>query len=922
MLTWSGTGIFRDVHLIAFPENHIEDFYIQTLLDSNYNDAVLKVELVLKLQPASKNRITLALKDARGNLVVSNEASNTMSLEIRGSYCKSLQVTSPQKWTAETPYLYDVEITLETNETITQRIVQKVGFRTVELKNGLICVNGQPILIRGTNRHDHHPHLGRAVPLDFVRRDLLLMKSHNINAIRCSHYPSHPGLTGICDELGFWVIDEADLECHGFGAAAALNTNLDSMSYAQRAKAVAKDAASFTSDNKEWEAAYLDRMHQLVERDKNHPSVIIWSLGNESFYGRNHTAMYHWAKARDPTRLIHYEPDGEAKTVDIISHMYTSPEDLIKEAGREGDNFVKPIILCEYGHAMGNGPGLLEDYQHAFRNHRRLQGGFIWEWANHGLWKDDGRGKGYFAYGGDFGDVPNDGTFVMDGLCFSTHDPTPGLKEVKKVFAPIRAYVDWDDLVVTNEYDFLSLDHLKVDYVVEAFFTKAQVLTSGTLSLPVIEPGEKKHIRLPKEVLLYLWSVEEIWITFNFREKHDRPWAAAGHVVAWAQGQLKRANRVPTYQWRAGSDYPFNIREEALSISITSGESCIIFDRIRGHVSSWAHDHEPLLQASSNDPLLALDVWRPPTDNDAAGQTGEWKKHGLHMMTSRLISAEIGKPTTFSHSGSLDTELQSVTLTFHHALAPPSLAWYLDVETRYTISTGNTLNGGTIPSSMAISTTVIPKDNHPPNLPRIGHNIRLAPQYTRVKWFGLGPGESYNDTHSAQRVGIWDKKIIDMGTDYDVPQENGNRVGTRWCIVSASDDDDNDEDNYDGDDDNQSSTPLPSRTTTSPSSKKKVPSPALRVSRVKRDEPDERELFQFSTQMYDASTIENAAHPCDLREPGAQRQGALWRVDANVAGVGTAACGPGVYERDQVKCQDMSWDIFIEVLSIPRDEMI
>jgi len=370
----------------------------------------------------------------------------------------SFEVEDPNEWTAETPALYDIELVVRGQQSRTrQEIKHRIGFRSVELKNGNICVNDKAITFRGTNRHDHHPHFGRAVSAQFVREDLLQMKAHNINAVRCSHYPSHPALTGLCDELGLWVIDEADLECHGFAASGENESS---------------GPSRYTSDNSNWEAAYLDRMQQMVERDKNHPSVIIWSLGNESFFGRNHVAMSKWAKARDPSRLIHYEPDGQAECTDLISHMYTSPEDLIKEAESQGDDFEKPIILCEYGHAMGNGPGLLEDYQAAFREHRRLQGGFIWEWANHGLWKEDANGKKYYAYGGDFGDVPNDGDFVMDGLCFSDHTPTPGLVELKKVIAPIRAWIDKKELVVSNEYDFLSLDHVCVDYRLERFSEK------------------------------------------------------------------------------------------------------------------------------------------------------------------------------------------------------------------------------------------------------------------------------------------------------------------------------------------------------------------------------------------------------------------------------------------------------------------
>lgn len=446
------------------------------------------MQIDLDLNYVERVQLSIALKDAHGQAAADIES---VKVPVRCSkLTRKIKVKNPHKWSAETPYLYEVQIKLESLEgDVVQHISHRIGFRSVELKNGLICVNGQPIIFRGTNRHDNHPHLGRAVPEDFVRRDLLLMKSHNINAVRCSHYPSHPALTGLCDELGLWVIDEADLECHGFGSADAPDddgggSNAKGRTRGGRVKSSTsnKDPASFTSDNKEWEAAYLDRMHSLVERDKNHPSVIIWSLGNESFYGRNHAAMSKWAKARDPSRLIHYEPDWRAESTDMVSHMYTSPEDLVREAESQGSHFDKPIILCEYGHAMGNGPGLLEDYQAAFRSHRRLQGGFIWEWANHGLWKEDAdTGKKYYAYGGDFGDVPNDGDFVMDGLCFSDHTPTPGLAQLKKVIAPIRAWLDKADLVVSNEYDFVSLDHISVEYRVEVFAEKYD----SNLALPI-----------------------------------------------------------------------------------------------------------------------------------------------------------------------------------------------------------------------------------------------------------------------------------------------------------------------------------------------------------------------------------------------------------------------------------------------------
>lgn len=469
MLTCS--GIYRDVHLISFPsKTRIEDWFLRTDLDSGYRDGTLDATIdVVTSRTVTVSVVLRELAENGGDSL--GDAKQLVHGD--GKVHLTIPVKNPKKWTAETPYLYSVEISVDTGSD-PQTVRQRVGFRKVELKNGLITVNGRPIRLRGVNRHDHHPRYGRAVPLDFVRRDLLLMKTHNINALRCSHYPSHPGLFDIADELGLWLIDEADLECHGFYDAVARPKDIpEEMDYEERKKLTFPQAAKYTSDNPSWKAAYVDRMEQMVHRDKNHPSVIIWSLGNEAFYGQNHKAMYEYAKEVDPGRLVHYEGDVHAESADMFSYMYPSVERLIKLAKTEGvkpdGTFDKPVVLCEYAHAMGNGPGWLEDYEEAFRTHPRLQGGFIWEWANHGLWKEDPDGKSYYAYGGDFGDIPNDGTFVMDGLLHSTHEPTPGLIELKKVFEPVKVEIDGDQLVVSNLYNFANLDHLTATYKVEQF---------------------------------------------------------------------------------------------------------------------------------------------------------------------------------------------------------------------------------------------------------------------------------------------------------------------------------------------------------------------------------------------------------------------------------------------------------------------
>lgn len=460
------SGIFRDVHLIAFPSKvRIEDVFIKTQLDKDYRDAKLLVDLDLTLLEAAL--ATLTLRSPNGTSVVNEKLQLSSETSHKST---EFSVPNPGKWTAETPTLYSLEVSISSAsdpDTALQTVKQKVGFRCVEIIKGNIRVNGKAILLRGVNRHDHHPLFGRAVPLAYMRRDLTIMKQHNINALRTSHYPANPKLYELCDELGLWVMDEADLECHGFYDAVERPQNLPTdMGYEERKEHTFDKAAKFTSDNEDWKQAYVDRMVQMVERDKNHASIIMWSLGNESFYGRNHVAMYEYAKSRDPERPIHYEGDVNAASADMFSYMYPPLETLVKHATAEGDDFEKPIVLCEYGHAMGNGPGLLEDYQEAFRKYRRLQGGYIWEWANHGLLKNEA-GKQYYAYGGDFGDVPNDDTFVMDGLLFSDHTPTPGLTELKKVISPVRAWIEGKTLIIKNEFEFITLGHLIADYKVE-----------------------------------------------------------------------------------------------------------------------------------------------------------------------------------------------------------------------------------------------------------------------------------------------------------------------------------------------------------------------------------------------------------------------------------------------------------------------
>lgn len=448
---WWLSGIFRDVYLLYFPKVHIKDYSVWTETATDHSPAMIHIRHE-RSHPFS--HLEVSLYSPQGKKLLSETLTSNTDTPFE------LTVSGTFEWTAETPHLYFLVFHLKGSATY---ICQRFGFREVKLIDGVLSINRAPIKIRGVNRHEHHPDSGRAVPYEFLKRDLLLMKAHNINAIRTSHQINDPRLYDLADELGLYIMDEADLECHGCQMAVE-GTN----------------PASLLSDNPDWEESYLDRAKQMVQRDKNHVSVICWSLGNESFYGRNHKAMYNWIKEVDPRRPVHYEADSNAETADMYSRMYLPVSFLIAFAKEK--EWTKPYILCEYAHAMGNGPGAIKEYVEAFYKYPRLAGGFVWEWANHGLRTKTKDGIEYMAYGGDFGDDPNDGCFVMDGLVDSNHDPTPGLAEYKKAIEPVQTLmVEGKGVRIVNRYDFVSLDHLDCKY---SIISEDGVIIQGVVEIP------------------------------------------------------------------------------------------------------------------------------------------------------------------------------------------------------------------------------------------------------------------------------------------------------------------------------------------------------------------------------------------------------------------------------------------------------
>ena len=643
-------------------------------------------------------------------------------------------VTVPvEPWSAEIPRLYDAELATEG-----ERIPLRIGFRTVVVEDGVLKVNGRRILFRGVNRHEFDPDHGRVADPETMRRDLLLMKQHNINAVRTSHYPPHPAFLELCDELGVWVVDECDLETHGFEVVGWRGNPVD---------------------DDRWTPALLDRAARMVERDKNHPSVVMWSLGNECGTGRGLSAMASWIRERDPARPIHYEGDLSCADTDVYSRMYADhaeteligrrEEAPLADAELDKRRRDMPFVLCEYAHAMGNGPGGLSEYQRLFATYERCQGGFVWEWIDHGLRRRTADGTTYFAYGGDFGEELHDGNFVCDGLVFPDRTPSPGLLEYKKVVEPVRIEGDAErgTVTITNLHDFADLSGLSFRW---SFEVAGEESDSGRLEVPPVLPGESAVLHLP--LIPRTIAAGEQWWTVRAVLAEDTAWAPAGHEVAWAQfGQPAQGS---AFKLRRGGPHSPRLVTGGL---IVLGRGT--FDAASGALKYFG---------GSVVAGPVLDVWRAPTDNDRGmdwypeGQLARrWRELGLDRMRHRIVRVTIGGDT----------------LTVATRVAPAASDIALRTVYSWT-ATGDQLT---------LHVDVEPEGDWQVPLPRLGVRSGLCPSLDRVEWYGGGPGEAYADTKAASRIGRYRSSIADLQTPYVRPQENGARPDVRWAELRRDD---------------------------------------------------------------------------------------------------------------------------------------
>jgi beta-galactosidase len=754
---WWLSGIFRDVLLLSKPQEQIRDVFITPNLDACYRDATLAIKTAIN----APNNYKISVQVFDGDTAISGphtQSTHNKRVDEKGGWhdvvFQSIAIENPRKWTAETPNLYRIVVSLQNEQgNIVDVEGYDIGFRNVEITDGQLCVNGKPLLIRGVNRHEHHPENGHVVTESDMVADIKLMKQNNFNAVRTAHYPNHPRWYELCDELGLYVVDEANIETHGMFPMSRL------------------------ASDPQWAGAFMSRYTHMVERDKNHACIIIWSLGNECGHGANHDAMYGWSKSFDPSRPVQYEGGGaNTSATDIICPMYArvdsdQPDEAVpkhsikKWLSLPGEN--RPLILCEYAHAMGNSLGSFDDYWQAFKEYPRLQGGFIWDWVDQGLSKIDENGKHYWAYGGDFGDTLNDRQFCINGLLFPDRTPHPSLFEAKYsqqhlsfMLAPIvrmvktAAFIQHEyTLSIVSDYVFRTTDNEKL---VWRLLQNGVEVEQGDLTLKI---APQSAVNIVIHPTTQFEKGAQYHLNLDVELAADCSFAKAGHVMATEQFALANSQRLISTTFAKSSGQPtLSLSENNEAITIVGADLEIIFDRHTGLIDHWQQNNKPVIVSP-----LVDNFYRAPLDNDIG--VSEVDNLDPNAWEARWFNAGIGKwqRTCRNISAISSNEDIRIICVFDYEYEDELCA-----QTQWTYTINNS-------GEVTVNIDVRLNENLPP-MPRLGLSLAIAKQNnTQVKWLGLGPFENYPDRHSAARFGEYSLHLHDLHTPYIFPTDNGIR---------------------------------------------------------------------------------------------------------------------------------------------------
>ena len=725
---WRLGGITRDVFLMARNPQYIRDFSVNAGLSEDYQTGLFSLKMQIENVSIDKP-IVLEASLYDGTEKIESFIDAVVENRVRWNF----ELPSVKKWTAETPHLYRLEMALK-NEAgdVLEVITQDVGFRRIDIKNNTLMVNGRDVYLKGVNLHEHHPETGHVVDEETMLKDIELIKSHNINAVRTAHYPQPARFYELCNQYGLYVIDEANIESHGMG-------------YGE--ESLAKDTA--------WKESHLYRTRNMYERDKNQPSVIIWSLGNEAGDGVNFNATYDYLKGEDQTRPVQYEQAHGGRNTDIFAPMYASIGQM-EHYAREGGG--KPLIQCEYAHGMGNSIGNLQDYWDVIENHDVMQGGFIWDWVDQGLLTENEEGEEYWGYGGDFGPdtVPSDGNFCLNGLVDPDRGIQPELNEVKKVYQHIKfrpQNLSQGAIVIDNQYSFRNTEVFDFEWEIKA---NGDTVASGIFPEVQLQPGEKGNFETGMD--FEPESGTEYFLNVYARLQTDKGILPAGTALASEQFRLPFSERPEMDEKSRENVQPDHNIED--SLLVFSGDTFRVeFDLKQGVMTGYSYNGKDLIQKGP-DP----GYWRAPIDNDFGfrmpGKMGIWRNTAE---TRTLEETDIA----------LQGPEKGVSFTYH--LRDSSEAHIATTEVAYHIN-----NDGEVGVKHSFRKT----DDELPEIPRMGMTLIMPREFDQMKWYGRGPHESYQDRNTSAFVDVYAGPVARQYQPYLRPQENGNKTGVRWMKIT------------------------------------------------------------------------------------------------------------------------------------------